>query len=194
LEFIAELDDGNMLLFVHMFKAKIINNKGAEATWAFHIVRLIEKKMNTIRLDQFRPIAILPTVYKWFSIVLMLLAGPSLFNLKAPQFAFRSTFHVTECTFILNNVIEKAKEFDFPLFIADGDVRKAYDFTEYGEVLKGGIAAGVHKALIAAWLRELANMATVFAIASRTSSDRVQRVRSLIQGDPAAPPPFQPCY
>ena len=178
------------MFFRNLFKAKILNKKGAEETWALHVVRLIQKKANTSMVNQFRPIALLSSIYKWYSIILALLAGPSLSNIQAPQFAFRTSYQVSEVTFILNILIEKAIEFEFPLFICDGDLAKAYDYTEYSEVILGCEKAGVHRTLVAAWVRELSNMSSVFRISSLCESTAVRRFRSLVQGDPAAPSLF----
>ena len=99
-EFIKALDDNALEVLAALFKVKLLNPGGAEEEWQFHSVRLLEKLANTIRIDKFRPIAILPTLYKLYSICLGLLAGPAFDNLKAPQFAFRKGYQVVEVTFI----------------------------------------------------------------------------------------------
>ena len=175
---------------MQLFKDKICNRDGRELAWVFHDVKLIEKKPYTLRLAQFRPIAILSSIYKWYSILGGFLAGLALVNLKTPQFAFHTSYQVTEVTFITTQFIEKTIEHGISLFIADGDISKAYDFTEHLEVIKGCDTAGVHRALTAAWIREPAGMEAMFMISARTHSDRIARIRSLIQGDPSAPALF----
>jgi hypothetical protein len=186
-EFVSDLDDYNMAIFVNIFKNRLLNKSGFELCWALHVVKLIEKNANTLRIDRFRPIALLPSIYKWFSIILGFLAGEAFNNIRGPQFAFRSSFQVTEVTFLLTNLIEKALEHGKPLFVADGDLEKAYDNTEFAEIVRGCLKAGVPRIVTAAWLRELAAMRSIFAISSSVQSDPLVRVRSLVQGDPSAP-------
>ena len=78
---------------------------GAEPEWEFHAVRLLEKLVGTLRIDKLRPIGILPSFYKLFIIVLVLLAGDRLTELRSRQFAFRPGFQVAEPVFILNQII-----------------------------------------------------------------------------------------
>ena len=138
-EFISELDDHNMGLFVNLFRDKLLNSFGPELCWHFHFVRLIEKTAGTILLNKFRPIAILTTIYKWFSIILSLLAGESLTNIVEPQFAFRGGYQVSEVTFILNQVVEKLLNFNSPFSSPTGTSPKpkiSLNLLRFFEVVK----------------------------------------------------------
>ncbi len=75
--------------------------------------------------------------------------------LVAPQFAFRKNHQAHEVIFILRQLIEKALEWDMGLFLMDGDVRKAYDFTKHSQLIKGMQKKGVEHFLIAAIIREI---------------------------------------
>ena len=58
-------------------------------------------------------------------------------KLTAPQFAFRTQHQGHEVVYILRSLIEKAIEWGSPLFVLDGDLRKAYDYTQHKSVIKG---------------------------------------------------------
>ena len=144
----------------------------------------MEKLVGTLRIDKLRPIGILPSFYKLFSIVLALLAGDRLTELRSRQFAFRPGFQVAEPVFILNQIIEKSIEFAFPLVIADMDIWKAYDSAEFSELLQAADRVHLPRILTAAWLRELSGMSSIFIMSSSSQSEVVRRMRSLVQGDP----------
>ena len=161
---------------------------GGEPEWEFHAVRLLEKLAGALRIDKLRPIGILPSFYKLFSIVLALLAGDRLTELRFGQFAFRPGYQVAELVFILNQIIDKSIEFAFPLVIADMDIWKAYDSAEFSELLHAADRVHLPRILTAAWLRELSGMSSVFILSSSSQSEVVRRMRSLVQGDPIRPP------
>ena len=146
--------------------------------------------MGTLRIDKLRPIGILPSFYKLFSIVLALLTGDRLAELRSRQFAFRPGYQVAEPVFILNQIIEKSIELAFPLVIADVDIWKAYESAEFSELLHAADRVHLPRILTAAWLRELLGMSSVFILSSSSQSEVVRRMRSLVQGDPSAPSLF----
>ena len=155
-----------------------------------HLVTLLQKKGFANRVKQFRPITVLPVLYKVYSRVLLLLTDGRLERLHAPQFAFRPGHQTHEVIFILRNLIEKALEWTVPVFILDGDLHKAYDHTRHLCLIEGLRQKNVPRVLIAAWVRELRRCRSVFTIDGDTYTDPVSRTRSLLQGDPAAPALF----
>ena len=125
------LDDDIFTLLAEVFRARILNSAvcSCDTAWDQHLVALLRKKGFQNRVKDFRPIAILPVLYKVYSLVLLALTAQRLDRLEAPQFAFRPHFQAHEVIFILRSLIEKAIEWDSPLFVLDGDLAKAYDFT-----------------------------------------------------------------
>ena len=73
----------------------------------------------------FRPIALLPAVYEVDMTCLIIFAGPWIYELQAPQFAFRPGHQVGEVIFISRRMIELHVEWSEPLFALDGDLHKA---------------------------------------------------------------------
>ena len=73
------------------------------------------------------------------------------------------------------------------VYIMDGDIKKAYDFTSHRAFAKAAGKKGMDEILILAWLREWRRMKSIFRLDAETKSGEVPRTRSLPQGDPAAP-------
>ena len=115
---------------------------------------LLKKKGFANRVKDFRPIAALPVLYKLYSRVLLALTESFLERLDAPQFAFRKGYQAHEVVFILRDLVEKAIEWDIPVFILDADLAKAYDFTKHSLVMAALTEKGVPAIIVAAWVRE----------------------------------------
>ena len=136
----------------------------------------------------FRPIAVLPVLFKLYSRVLYMLGETMSRPLQAPQFAFRKYHQAQEVVFILRQLIEKAVEWRAPhLFVMDGDIKKAYDYVSHKAFAEAARENGISEILILAWLREWRSMKSIFKLDADTKSEEIERSRSLPQGDPAAP-------
>ncbi len=149
---------------------------------------MLAKIPNAKLVKDFRPIAVLPVIYKLYSRVMYMLAENTCDRLYAPQFAFRKFHQAHEVVFIMRQLIEKAVEWKAPeIFIMDGDIKKAYDYASHTLFAEAARSRGMHEVLIHAWLREWRSMKSVFKLDSQTTSKEVDRTRSFPQGDPAAP-------
>ena len=82
----------------------------ADTLWATHEVSLLAEITNIIHVKDFRPIAVLPVLYKLHSRVLYMLGDSVCRSLEAPQFAFRKFHQAHEHVFILRQLIERAVE------------------------------------------------------------------------------------
>ena len=67
---------------------------------------------------------------KVYSKVFSLLSSIKDVLLDALQFAFRGGFQAHEPIWIMRNQIERGEEWLIHMFVADGDIRKAYDCFE----------------------------------------------------------------
>ena len=108
-------------------------------------------------------------------------------SLVAPQFAFRPGYQTHEVVFILRNLVEKAIEWNTPVFVLNGDLAKAYDFTLHSSVISALDSKNVPPILSSAWIREIRETSSVFVLDQRLQTKPISRTRSLLQGDPAAP-------
>ncbi len=152
------------------------------------MVSMLAKIPNARLVKDFRPIAVLPVIYKLYSRVMYMLAENTCDRLYAPQFAFRKFHQAHEVVFIMRQLIEKAVEWKAPeIYIMDGDIKKAYDYASHTLFAEAARSRGMHEVLTHAWLREWRSMRSVFKLDSQTTSKEVDRTRSFPQGDPAAP-------
>ncbi len=65
------------------------------------------KVSNTLLVKDFRPIAVLPVLFKLYSRVLYMLGENVCRGISEPQFAFRKWHHAHEVVFILRQLVEK---------------------------------------------------------------------------------------
>jgi hypothetical protein len=159
-----------------------------DSLWRKHEVSLLAKIPNAKLVKDFRPIAVLPVIYKLYSRVMYMLAETTCDRIYAPQFAFRKFHQAHEVVFIMRQLIEKAVEWKAPeVYIMDGDIKKAYDYASHALFAEAARSRGMHEVLIHAWLREWRNMKSEFKLDSQTTSKEVERTRSFPQATPPHP-------
>ena len=122
-EMLLQLDEATIDIVADMFKMRMagVLSKEDEDVWNKHMVRLIPKKPNPVMIKDFRPIALLPVVYKWYSRVLGDLGMPWLIKLSPYQYAFRKCHQAHEVLHILRSLVEKSIEWSniCSLFVTD---------------------------------------------------------------------------
>ncbi len=69
----------------------------------------------------------------------------------------------------------------------DGDTKKAYDYASHKAFAESAREKGMDEIFILAWLRERRSMKSIFRLGAETTSEEIERARSLPQGDPAVP-------
>jgi hypothetical protein len=96
--------------------------------WKTSCIRVLFKKGDPRLLDNYRPICIIPMMYKLFSRVLagrvreQLLAEQSV-----DQAGFRPQYSCDDHLFTVTMLAEKCNEFNLPLWVATLDFKKAFD-------------------------------------------------------------------
>ncbi len=106
-------------------------------------------------VKDFRPIAVLPVVYKLYSRAMYMLTEITCNWLVSAQFAFRKFHQAHEVVFIIRQPVEKADEWRTPhVYIMDGDIKTAYDYASHVAFAVAARKRGMHEVLIHAWLRE----------------------------------------
>ena len=90
----------------------------------------------------------------------------------------------------MRRIIEIALEWQTHVFILDGDITKAYDYTQHTLILEALSQRGIPEILSAAILREVARPKGKLRLGGRDSARILQRNRALWQGDPMAPKLF----
>ena len=191
-EMLVGLDEDCFESIALAFRFRFLNHSSGlwEDCCDKHIISLLQKHCQAAQACDFRPIAVLLVFKKLSSKVLSILSGIKDVPLVAPQFAFRVGLQAHEAIWIMRNQIEKALEWMIHIFVADGDIRKAYDFTRHGEVVTGMRAKDIRDIFTAAWLREIRRSEVAVRLDHETTSNFISRNRSLEQGDSAAPTVF----
>ena len=99
-------------LLAELFKDRLMNRQGNDdnLVWNTHVVSLIAKKGGGAEYTKdFRPIALLPVIYKLYSRILLTLVIDRMQDLSPYQFAFRKGYQCGEVHYILRSLIEKSK-------------------------------------------------------------------------------------
>ena len=105
--------------------------------WKKSTIRVLFKKGDCKMPDNYRPISIIPIVYKLFSKVLVGRMKKTLDDQQSPdQAGFRSDFSCDDNLFTITMVAEKCKEFNLPLWVAALDFRKAFDSIYHRSILE----------------------------------------------------------
>jgi hypothetical protein len=124
-------------LLAEMFLKLLFNppSEDAEDAWGVHPVSLLMKVKGAKHIKHFRPIGVLPVLYTLYSRTLMLLASPHIDNIGPINLFFRKGHQAGEPLHIIRSLIEKANEWAQPIFAADADIHKAYDFVSHPKIV-----------------------------------------------------------
>jgi hypothetical protein len=87
-------------------------------------------------------------------------------------------------------LIETTLEWAMSIFVVDGDVTKAYDYTQHSCLIEGLKVKKVEDILIAAIIREIRRSKTAVVVDKATKTEGIKRTRSAPQGDPGMPAYF----
>ena len=96
------------------------------------------KKGNTSDIKNYRPISLLPIMYKVFSNILLQRMIRTLdFHQPREQAGFRSGYSMIDHLQVVNQLQEKANEYNMPLCFAFVDYEKAFDSIEFEPLFEG---------------------------------------------------------
>ena len=97
---------------------------------------MLPKDGDTTQLKNWRPIAILPIMYKLFARLLYNRISPILFSwLSEEQHAFTPDKRIEDALLQAEIVIEHSLEFNIPLWLLSMDLRKAFDTVSHEHLL-----------------------------------------------------------
>ena len=152
-------------------------------SWRATRMIVLFKKGNAADPSNYRPISLLPIMYKLFTkligsrINVVLDAAQSV-----DQAGFRSGFSCEDHLFTVCRVLETTREFQIPVWAATIDYRKAFDTVEHGSIWEALNDFGVPKANI----RILANIyreqvgSVATEVQSKPSRSNVGRSRVIL--------------
>ena len=111
---------------------------------------LLHKKGSTEKVDNYRPICLLPTIYKAMTKAVLQRVEKCLEEAEEPtQAGFRSRFSTLDHAHSIKQLIEKLTEYNIPSYLALVDFAKAFDSLEWPILWRALSLQGVHQDLIA---------------------------------------------
>jgi len=157
--------------------------------WCNAVIILLHKKGSITDLGNYRPISLLSNIYKLFTKVLTNRLTHTLdFNQPREQAGFRSGYSTTDHLHVVNQLIEKANEYQLPLCLAFIDYEKAFDSIEVPAVLQALIDQGIDDTYVNI-IKDIYSKGTAI-IQLHTESNKINIQRGVRQGDTMSPKLF----
>ena len=117
--------------------------------WQNAVMILLHKKSNTSDIKNYRPISLLPIIYKVFSGILLQQILQTLdFHQPREQVGFRAGFPTIDHLHVINQLQEKVCEYNIPLCFALVDYEKAFNSIEFEPIFHALRNHGVDKAYL----------------------------------------------
>lgn len=159
------------------------------AEWKTSRTTLIFKKGSAEDLENYRPIAILPTLYKVFMKCLVgRLRTPLEDQQPVEQAGFRTGFSTMDHIQAVYRLAELTREFQIPLVFVFVDFRKAFDSAEIGPLLNSLIQQSIEPGYVSVIAEIYSAMTTKIKLLG--DDVEVPITRGVRQGDPLSPAIF----
>ena len=109
---LRELDSDVWETIASCFQFRLMNHwtEDADNLWKQQLVTMVKKKNGKLTMRGFRPIAMLPTIYRLYSKTLQQLAGQALRSRRGPQYGHVPGRQAHEVVWVLRRVVEQATE------------------------------------------------------------------------------------
>ena len=147
----------------------------------------IPKVDNPQRLNDFRPISLVGSMYK---IIAKLLANQLRLVISSVVSETQSTFvkncQILDGILIVNEVVDEARKLKKELLLFKVEFEKAYDFVDWG-YLDSVMEKMLFPVLWRKWIKECVGTATASVIVNGCPTNEFHLHRGLRQGDPLSP-------
>lgn len=112
------------MYITHLFN-EIFTSEDIPEDWLISDIILIHKKIDKAAIENYRPISKSSHLYKLFTKVIQNRIKDKLEEGQpVNQVAFRRNYSTTEHLFVMNQLIEKAQEYNIPVYVAFLDYPK----------------------------------------------------------------------
>ncbi|CAJ2673682.1 unnamed protein product [Trifolium pratense] len=181
-DFWAEMQ-GDIMRFISEFHRNGRLTKGLNATF----IALIPKVDSPQRLNDFRPISLVGSLYKILAKVLAnrlrVVMGSVI---SESQTAFVKGRQILDGILVANEVVDEARKSKKELLLFKVDFEKAYDSVEWG-YLEDVMGRMGFPTLWRKWIKECVSTATASVLVNGSPTDEFPFERGLRQGDPLSP-------
>ena len=159
-----------------------------ETQWTTVAASLVPKKPFPSKLSEFRPISSLSTMRKLLGYVWLAAMGDTQFN--SFQTGFLRKTDASHGIFVLERASELAKEWKTPLFMAQLDLKKAFDHVQHSFATAALQHKEVSDQLISILNKWWTQSSVEVGLAGIKSDRRIAFQRGLPQGAPESPAIF----
>jgi len=158
-------------------------SKGINSTF----IALIPKVDNPHRLNDFRPISLVGSLYKILAKVLAnRLRSVIGLVISDSQSAFIKGRQILDGILVANEIVDEARKLRKELILFKVDFAKAYDTVDWGYLDEVMIKMGF-PSLWRKWINECVGTATALVLVNGSPTDEFPLGRGLRQGDPLSP-------
>ena len=118
-----------------MYNEILKDSKMSPKQWRKSVVSVLYKSGDTRLPQNYRPITIIPILYKLFAMLLYSRLQPILEHEQSKdQAGFRKNFSTVDHLFTLCQVYEKCEEYQLPLWVSAIDFKKAFDTISHNKL------------------------------------------------------------
>ena len=115
-------------VLLDLYNETIKPNAAIPSRWKRTVIKVLHKSGDPQTPQNYRPISIIPILYKLFARLLYNRLVTTLDTAQTiDQAGFRSEYSTTDHLFTIHLVMEKAREWNMPVWIAALDFKKAFD-------------------------------------------------------------------
>lgn len=185
------LKAGNYTLWRTLAKIfdECITQEDVPTQWKTSTTVIIPKKGDREDLKNYRPIALLPTIYKVFTKVLLNRMSRQLEDEQPrEQAGFRSGYSTVDHLQAINQVLERCRECHIPLCVVFVDYEKAFDSIEINAVINALNTQGIHSKYLKTMLN--INKGCTTSIRLFYNDIQIPVKRGVRQGDTISPKLF----
>jgi hypothetical protein len=169
---------------------QILEEKKLPNTWKEAKIILLHKKGEKTDIKNYRPISLLSHAYKIFTRIIQNRIKRILDeNQPREQAGFREGYSTTDHLQALNQLIEKANEYQLKLCIGYIDYEKAFDSVEHSDLFAALRKIGVNEGYVKI-IEDIYTNATATIYIDNDASQPIQINRGVRQGDTLSPKIF----